>query len=253
MTRVVLLGGDGDTTRIVAHHLAANVSLDAALIERGVPRARLLRNRAKKIGWRATIGQAAFMGVVLPVLRSTSRARIAAIKRSHRMDDGPIPGAIRIDSANSKATIERLRELAPEVVVVSGTRILSRELLQAVGAVFINWHAGITPLYRGVHGGYWSLYEGRPAECGVTVHLVDAGIDTGGVIAQATISPTAADDFVTYPYLQLAAALPLIARAVQDALDGRIETVRPPEGQSRLYYHPTILQYCWHRIARGVR
>src|SRR5438093_9923670 len=45
-------------------------------------------------------------------------------------------------------------------VVVNGTRIISEAVLTASDAVFINMHAGITPKYRGVHGGYWALYNG---------------------------------------------------------------------------------------------
>ena len=66
------------------------------------------------------------------------------------------------------------------------------------------WDAGITPLYRGVHGAYWALAEGRRDLCGVTVHRVDAGIDTGEVLAQVLIDPTPQDNFVTYPWLQVA-------------------------------------------------
>ena len=146
------------------------------------------------------------------------------------MDDSPFPGTIRVESANSPGTIELLRELQPDVVVVAGTRILSKALLISVPATFINWHAGITPLYRGVHGGYWSLVEERADECGVTVHLVDAGIDTGGGLAQARIRPTLRDNFVTYPYLQLGAALPLLASAVRDAIGRSVVPVEPPAG-----------------------
>ena len=32
-------------------------------------------------------------------------------------------------------------------------------MLQSVEAIFVNTHVGITPKYRGVHGGYWSLVK----------------------------------------------------------------------------------------------
>ena len=107
------------------------------------------------------------------------------------------------------------------VVVVNGTRIIARRVLEASDAVFINTHCGITPEYRGVHGGYWALYRSDPENCGVTVHLVDPGIDTGGILAQQRIEPGPHDNFVTYPYLQLAAGLPLLVEAVGSALEGR--------------------------------
>jgi methionyl-tRNA formyltransferase len=45
-------------------------------------------------------------------------------------------------------------------------------------------HAGITPRYRGTHGGYWVLLNNDPGHCGVTIHLVDPGIDTGSIVAR---------------------------------------------------------------------
>ena len=61
--------------------------------------------------------------------------------------------------------------------MVNGTRIISSRVLDSIGCPIINTHAGITPRYRGVHGGYWALAEGHPEEVGTTVHLVDKGIE----------------------------------------------------------------------------
>src|SRR5262249_19038049 len=152
--------------------------------------------------------------------RRQSEARIAELKSSLALDDAPIDPArlVQVNSANDPETESVLQELKPKVVVVNGTRILSRRLLSSVPAKFINTHAGITPSYRGVHGGYWALVKKDPDACGVTVHLVDEGIDTGLVLGQELIRPTDRDNFVTYPYLQLAAALPLLQTAVRAAL-----------------------------------
>ena len=89
--------------------------------------------------------------------------------------------------------------------------------------------------------------------CGVTVHLVNEGIDTGGIIAQARVTPRREDSFVTYHYLQLAAAIALLSRAIQDALAGTLRTVPPPVGPSRLYSHPTAWEYLVRRATRGIR
>ena len=92
-------------------------------------------------------------------------------------------------------------------------------LVISLAAPFINYHAGITPKYRGVHGGYWAKAEGDPGNFGITVHLIDKGIDTGEVLYQARLASTAEDNYSTFPYLQLVAALPLLERAADDALE----------------------------------
>jgi methionyl-tRNA formyltransferase len=124
-----------------------------------------------------------------------------------------------------------------------------------VNAPFLNLHAGITPRYRGVHGGYWALVEGRPDLVGSTVHLVDTGIDTGLVLRQATFDVTGDDSFATYPFLHLAAGVPLVVAVVKEALAGtQLIGSRPMEcGGSRLWYHPTLWGYLSVRRSRGVK
>ena len=91
----------------------------------------------------------------------------------------------------------------PTLVVVHGTRIIASRVLESLGCPAVNVHAGITPRYRGVHGGYWALAEGHPEWVGTTVHLVDPGIDTGAILAQATFDVTDEDTIATYPDLHL--------------------------------------------------
>lgn len=58
-----------------------------------------------------------------------------------------VPIYLRISSANAEEYRNALIELSPDIVVVNGTRILSKELLTCCDVTFINLHAGITPKY----------------------------------------------------------------------------------------------------------
>jgi methionyl-tRNA formyltransferase len=156
-----------------------------------------------------------------------------------------------VPSVNSPECIALLRRLKPQVILVVGTRIISRSVLSAVAAPFINYHDGVTPKYRGIHGGYWAAAEGDLKNFGVTVHLVDAGIDTGDVLYQARLTPTANDNYATFPYLQLAAAMPLIEQAVEDALGGALKPLKV-DLPSRLWSHPTLWGYVAAGLNRGV-
>jgi methionyl-tRNA formyltransferase len=163
-----------------------------------------------------------------------------------------LTAAIRhVDSANSPETIAQLQAINPRVVIVNGARILKRDTLSAVPATFINTHQGITPQYRGSHGAYWALHRNDRDHCGVTLHLVDEGIDTGNIIGQATVDPLPSDSFVTYPFLQTAAALPILMDAINALRQGKLET-RIASGPSAIWYHPTIWDYLEGRT-RGVR
>jgi len=235
--------------------IAEEFAIDAVVLERPVPRRTFLKNRLRRLGPSAVAGQLAFQLGVVPVLRRTSAKRVEAIRRDFRLRSEPIPPHLvtPVDSANGDATLSVLRELRPKVIVVCGTRILSKRLLSSVAAPFVNMHAGITPSFRGVHGGYWALAENQPERCGVTVHLVDPGVDTGQVLAQAVISPGPDDNFVTYPLLQLAAGLPLLKLALRELLGGKRLDPIASVGPSRQWFHPTIWSYVATRVFRGVK
>lgn len=215
----------------------------------------MLRRRVARLGLWPVLGQLAFMGLILPTLKRSARGRIAEILATNHLSGLPFEeGVVRVASANDSTACAMLGQLAPRVVVVNGTRILTPSTLQATAAPFLNLHAGITPWYRGVHGGYWALAEGRPDRAGVTLHYLDAGIDTGPIIAQQAIAPSPADSFVTYPYLQLAAGVELLIPAIRALLAGRPVPGRREDPTGTLpRSHPTAWQYTRARLARGVR
>lgn len=249
---VVLLACECDSTRALYHALAGEFPV-RVVIEPPIPRTTVLWRRARRLGFRAAASQAAFVTLAVPLLRAASRRRLRALR--DRVGAGiPVPEEVvqRVANANGPECIALLRALAPRVVVLSGTRIVSREVLQRVPATFLNVHAGITPRYRGTHGAYWAYAEGRPGSAGVTVHLVDDGIDTGGIVAQARVERGPEDNFVTLPYVQLEAGLPLLVAAVRQALAGELRTVPSLDASaSRLLYHPGIVEYARNWLGRG--
>jgi phosphoribosylglycinamide formyltransferase-1 len=250
---VVVLAGRGDSTWYVCNALHQRLGLRAVILEDPVSKVEMLRGRARRLGWPAALGQAAFI-LASRLLARQSRARSEEIIGQHGLRATPVEGVeiIGVRSVNDPGTIDILRRLRPRVVVVNGTRIISNAVLTAVNAAIINMHAGITPKYRGVHGGYWALYNGDVDNAGVTVHLVDAGVDTGAILYQARIYPGPRDNFCTYPLLQVAAGIPLLIRAVGDGLADRLTKVAATL-PSHQYYHPTLLQYLVARLCRGVK
>ena len=249
MSRAILLTCEGEFGRIAANYLAPRFPGLVTVVDAPLSRLGLLRGRARRQGVTAAAGQAAFM-VFQRLQRLYSDRRIEAIKREFRLDDGPIATeAVRMD-VNSEACRAFLGEQRPSVVLVMGTRLIEEATLSAANAPFVNYHAGITPKYRGVHGAYWARAAGDAANCGVTVHRVDAGIDTGAILYQARIVPEPRDNFSTYPYLQLTAGLPLLARAGEDALSGRLAPIEV-DLPSKLWSHPTLWSYLAAGLGRG--
>lgn len=160
---------------------------------------------------------------------------------------------IEVSSVNSQQTIELLKSLKPDLIIVNGTRIISKKVLSAVECPFINTHAGITPKYRGVHGSYWALVNNDAENNGVTVHFVDEGIDTGNIIYQENISVTDRDNFATYPFIQLASGVKILEKAIENFFNDSLPLKKERDLESLLWYHPTIWQYLYYRIFKGVK
>ena len=241
----MLLAGRHRSSKVVAQSLHDRFNLVGVVVEKPPSRRRLVQRRAKRLGWPKVADQLAFQVAAAPLVSRYSADRIQTLLDTHGFADSRFPDELtrHVDSVNSQATARAIQEARPHVIVLSGTRIVSKRILACVEAPFVNLHAGITPRYRGVHGGYWALAEQRADLCGVTLHLVDAGIDTGGVIAQARIHPGPHDTYATYPLLQLAAGLPLLIEAIPRLARGDRSTVSPMSQRAPLRYHPTLSGY----------
>ena len=87
-----------------------------------------------------------------------------------------------VKSINAPEAVAFIRSLAPEWVVYGGGGILHEAFIEAARGQILNAHQGPLPEIRGMNAPEWSLLLGyAPA---VTVHLINRGIDTGGVLAQ---------------------------------------------------------------------
>jgi folate-dependent phosphoribosylglycinamide formyltransferase PurN len=252
---VVLLAGPGDSTDIVANFLASRVPDLVVVMEDPPSRLRMARRRARRVGWPSAVGQVLFVALLQPALRRRGARRRAAILAAASVDQTHRPPHHRVPSINGEHVVALLSSLRPALVVVNGTRIIAARVLDSAGCPVVNLHAGITPRYRGVHGGYWALAERRPEWVGTTLHLVDPGIDTGGILAQSVFEVTGEDSFSTYPYLHLVNGLPLLGAQVAKVMAGAaLESI--PVGLapgSGLHYHPTLWGYLWRRWRQGVR
>jgi len=90
-------------------------------------------------------------------------------------------------------TAEALLQSGVELVCLAGfMRLLRAPLLQAFAGRIINIHPSLLPSFPGLHA-WTQAVEAGATESGCTVHYVDAGVDTGPVIFQATV-PVLPDD-----------------------------------------------------------
>lgn len=84
--------------------------------------------------------------------------------------------------------------LAPDWVVCAGfMRVIGAPLLKAFPQRIINTHPALLPAFPGAHGVRDALAYGVRVT-GCTVHLVDAGVDTGPILGQRALAIGDAED-----------------------------------------------------------
>jgi folate-dependent phosphoribosylglycinamide formyltransferase PurN len=83
-------------------------------------------------------------------------------------------------------TSELFDETDFDLVFSFGYRhIIRRALLDRLSCPVFNLHISLLPFNRGAHPNFWSFYDGTPA--GVTIHLIDEGLDTGPIVFQRAV------------------------------------------------------------------
>lgn len=89
--------------------------------------------------------------------------------------------------AYEEALLQLLQEQEIDLIVLAGyMRIIGKTLLSHYSNRILNIHPSLLPSFPGLHG-IKDAYEYGVKVTGVTVHLVDDGVDTGPIIAQEPV------------------------------------------------------------------
>jgi phosphoribosylglycinamide formyltransferase-1 len=125
-------------------------------------------------------------------IEALDRAERASVPTfTHRVKDYPN----RADW--DEALTASCREARPDLVILAGfMKLVGPAFLDAFGGRLINTHPALLPAFPGMHGVRDALEHGVKLT-GCTVFLVDAGTDTGPVIAQAAVPVLDDDDETT--------------------------------------------------------
>ncbi len=110
-----------------------------------------------------------------------------------------------------------------DLVVLAGyLRVIKAPLLDAFPRRIINVHPSLLPKYRGLAGWQQALTAGESV-AGCTVHYVDAGVDTGEILAQAEV-PVLPEDTAETLHVRIQVAehqlYPAVLQKLAEAADG---------------------------------
>lgn len=93
---------------------------------------------------------------------------------------------VQVDGLDTDLAVTTVAALAPDLAIHAGAGILRKPILDIPRLGTLNAHMGLLPAYRGMNVAEWARLLGDPV--GVTVHLIDTGIDTGDILCCRAVS-----------------------------------------------------------------
>lgn len=84
---------------------------------------------------------------------------------------------------SGKLQIAQIKEMSPKLIISYNYRyLIGKDIIEYMKGRIINLHTSLLPWNRGASPNIWSFLEDTPK--GVTIHLLDEGLDTGAIICQ---------------------------------------------------------------------
>ena len=118
---------------------------------------------------------------------------------------------------------EAVKELNPDICVVAAYgKIITKETLEIPKYGCINFHVSLLPELRGPSPIQYSILLGLP-KTGVTIMIMDEGMDTGPILTQIEIPIEKSDTSTSIQEKLLDKGLPLLLQTIPEYIDGSIK------------------------------
>jgi len=125
--------------------------------------------------------------------------------------------------------IETIKNLLPDLIVVCAYgKILPKEILRIPKYGCWNIHASLLPKYRGASPINWAILEGEK-ETGITIMIMDEGLDTGPILLQKKIPILEEDTAITLSQKLAQLGKEAILEAIELHKKGALKPIPQPE------------------------
>lgn len=125
--------------------------------------------------------------------------------------------------------LEEIKNFFPDLIVVcSYGKIFPKELLDIPKYGCWNIHASLLPKYRGASPINWAILEGEK-ETGITIMLMDEGLDTGPILLQKKIPILEEDTAVSLSQKLSILGKEAILEAIELHKKGLLKAIPQPE------------------------
>jgi methionyl-tRNA formyltransferase len=157
---------------------------------------------------------------------------------------------------NAPASLDLLRRSAPDLIAFTGGGMIRKDLLGIPRIGIMNCHAGLLPLYRGMDVVEWPAAERRFSDpgIGITLHLMDTGLDTGPILLRKRIDLRPGDTFASIRSRMPPEQVTLMIEGIRSLRDGAIQPAPQQQSDGRQYYvmHPRLRACAQAQLSRFV-
>lgn len=140
---------------------------------------------------------------------------------------------------NINKSSDLVDELNPDYILVVGSRIIKGKLLTKYKNRILNFHTGILPYYRGPYSEFWAFYNNDIGSIGTTLHLLDSGIDTGGIVSQAKIKVNASDTPETAHIKNVREGSSLVVSTIDKIVSSGLSARKQDNAKASYYSRPS--------------
>ena len=244
--RIVFFTKDSLETKVLAHELNKQFELAAIVIQEKKEKKKqkfIIRFLQK------TIGKKVLEQILIfrkekserQILQTEFRLKKEATKFLERelqkfmVRGWPSVPILRTSDINSNSVDESIKALNPALIVVWGTGIIRKNIIEIPAQGIINAHTSILPEYRGNFVEFWQCLNNDYEHAGVTYHFINELIDEGDVIAAEKYTGAKP----TNPYaLRNANLLSIISsypRIVGNVLSGNFKRIKQETKNSKTF------------------
>lgn len=119
--------------------------------------------------------------------------------------------------------ISHLQDYRPDWIILAGfMKLLGPHFLKSYENKIVNIHPSLLPLFPGLDG-YGDAWKANVTESGCTIHYVDAGIDTGKIIAQKSFPRVKGENFEEFKARGLSIENKFYPEVIEKLLKGSFE------------------------------
>jgi methionyl-tRNA formyltransferase len=249
--------------RILAHLLAREpgIELVGIVVRRpwswGRIRGELRRDGPrllKKVYQKLVLGDAAFKSSPQRNLLTVAKESGLTAKTLQEIAAQTGCTCLTVGDHNDQQSLDFIRAQTPDAIAFTGGGLIRRDLLGIPKLGVLNCHMGLLPPYRGMDVVEWPVLEAtaNAPPLGLTVHYMDAGVDTGPLLRHEKFHLETGDDFARIRE-RLTARMPtMMFEVLRDLRDQRVIPAAQNAADGRQYYvlHPRMHAVAQRKLAQ---